>query len=133
MDLDDSEHAPSQARRAVRAALVSWRLPALVEAVTLSVSELVTNARRHGRPPVWVVLRRGEAGVDLDVHDGDHRVVATPPSDVPEESESGRGLRIVQALAGDVSYQQVPGDGKIVRATFDVPAPNPEPAAEPEP
>jgi anti-sigma regulatory factor (Ser/Thr protein kinase) len=116
--LRDDLRAPAQARRAVRDVLLSWRLPELVDAVVLAVSELVTNALRHGRPPVHLVLHRERACVRLDVHDGRPPV---PPSDrrpASDEAESGRGLQIVHALAVDVGCERVPGDGKVVHASF---------------
>lgn len=118
--LDASDRAPGQARRATREVLTGWRLPALVDRVVLVVSELVTNAVRYGRPPVSLELRRVDGGVDVRVHDADP--VGPPAIDgdeAPADAESGRGLGIVSALATDVAYEQVPGDGKVVQASFD--------------
>ena len=116
--LRDDLRAPAQARRAVREVLLSWRLPGLVDTVALAVSELVTNALRHGRPPVHLVLFRERTRVRLDVHDG--RDAVPPPGRGPasEAAESGRGLQIVHSLAVDVRFDSVPGDGKVVQATF---------------
>lgn len=71
VDLDSSAQAPGQARRAVRQALLSWSLPALVDVVVLAASELVTNAVRYGQPPLHLVLHRTAAHVRLDLHDGE--------------------------------------------------------------
>ncbi len=76
--------------------------------VELVVSELVTNALRHGIPPVdlhlsvspryirVVVVDRGKAGITA---------VARLPS--PDE-ESGRGLYIVTQLASDCGFAATP-------------------------
>jgi anti-sigma regulatory factor (Ser/Thr protein kinase) len=85
----------------------------------LAVSELVTNAFRYGRPPVYLVLRRGREGVRVDVHDGEPREPEIGAA-AGQDAESGRGLGIVEALAADVSCDQVSGDGKVVHASFEV-------------
>jgi anti-sigma regulatory factor (Ser/Thr protein kinase) len=118
LDLADDPRAPGQARRAVRETLTGWRLSPLVDSVVLAVSELVTNAIRYGRPPVYLVLRRKRQGVRLDVHDGDPREPDVGPAE--DDAESGRGLGIVQAVADDVSCDQIAGDGKVVHASFEV-------------
>ncbi len=109
--------APAQARRASRQVLVGWRLPGLVDSVLMVVSELVTNAVRHGRPPVWLELRRSPAALRVSVHDDDPTDPGTP-SPSGEDDESGRGLAIVRALAVEVGVEQVPGDGKVMFASF---------------
>ena len=110
--------APSEARRAVRDILLSWRLPGLVDSVVLAVSELVTNAVRHGLPPVHVVLRREPACVRLDVHDARPTEPSASPPHARDDAESGRGLEIVHSLAADVGCDSVPGDGKVLHASF---------------
>ena len=119
LELDSSLRAPAEARRAVRQALVAWRLPSLVDAVVLAVSELVTNAVRHGRPPVALVLRRSRTGeVSVDVHDGSPSEPVAPGVPAGEQAESGRGLQIVDAVSGARTYAQVPDDGKVVHVDF---------------
>lgn len=90
-------------RRRVRAVLSGWNLPAdAAEDVLLVVSELVTNALVHARPPATLRLRRVPAGgrraVRVEVTD---RGPAAPsgPSAVPDPDEHGRGLDIVAALS----------------------------------
>lgn len=116
--LGDDLQAPSQARRAVRQVLVAWRLPGLVDSVVLAVSELVTNALRHGRPPVHLVLHRHRDRVRLEVHDARPTPLPSERLHATSEAESGRGLAIVNALAVDVGCHAVPGDGKVVHACF---------------
>jgi anti-sigma regulatory factor (Ser/Thr protein kinase) len=98
---------------------MEWQLPAIVEAVVLAVSELVTNAVVHGRPPVALTVRRGSDEVRIGVHDNNPQ--APPLSAITAHSRhatSGRGLGIVTVLADSVGCEQVPDDGKIVYASF---------------
>ena len=67
----------------------------------LLVSELVTNAIRHGEPPLELRAAARGAGVRVEVHDGavDPPVLAPQaPADAPLP-ESGRGLYLVASLA----------------------------------
>jgi anti-sigma regulatory factor (Ser/Thr protein kinase) len=124
VSLPPDESAPGQARHAARRALTVWHLPALVDGIVLAVSELVTNAVRYGRPPLWFELSLRPTGVRLSVHDGDPREPARlDGKEPPASAESGRGLRIVNALATDVGCEQVPGDGKVVHASFSLEPP----------
>ncbi|WP_336051982.1 ATP-binding protein [Streptomyces sp. CA2R101] len=111
-----------RAREFVRAALAEWGVGEPADVVLLCVSELATNALRHGAPPgrgfqlyVWPpaggVLR-------LEVHDsgdGWPRVrTGAGPAD-----EGGRGLLLVEALADKWGVgERVPG--KVVWCEFAV-------------
>ncbi|MGZ4478167.1 MAG: SpoIIE family protein phosphatase [Nocardioidaceae bacterium] len=90
--------AVHKARRAASRALRDWALPQwLVDDVTLVVSEMVTNALRHGRPPVSLRLRRARSSLVLEVWDGaaflPRRLRPTP------EDEGGRGVQLMALLA----------------------------------
>ena len=119
VQLSQDQRAAGQARGAAREALVRWRLPHLVDAVVLAVSELVTNAVRHGWPPVSVELQRQEQQVHLHVHDGNPVEPPVPADEVDADAESGRGFGIVAAVADDVAVEQVADDGKVVHVVFD--------------
>ncbi len=80
----------------------------------LLVSELVTNAVRHGRSPITLHVSPNHRGVYVAVSDaGEQRPSA--PATVGHQAESGRGLLIVNALAirwGVTQHEH--SDGKSV-------------------
>ena len=89
--------APARARREARVRLAPWGVgDEVLEAALLVISELVTNAVRHGNAPVSMRLLRDVGTVVIEVADSDRRRprrrAATP------EDESGRGMAIVDAL-----------------------------------
>ena len=63
-------------------------------------------------------MRHLREQVHVEVHDDDPGEPPLRPFFPDGTTESGRGLAIVTAVADDVTYDQVPGDGKIVRASF---------------
>ncbi|GAB3476298.1 ATP-binding protein [Nocardiopsis coralliicola] len=95
--------APAAARSAGAAVLAEWGLRTAGEALDLVLSELVTNAVRHGRPDappgygyanvIRVRLMRRGAQVVCAVHDPSTRPPA--PRDPDLLLESGRGLHLV--------------------------------------
>jgi anti-sigma regulatory factor (Ser/Thr protein kinase) len=87
-----------QAREFTIARLAEWDVPTeLGYDLELIVSELVTNAVRHGRPPVELRLRRAVDRLFVDVHDA----AAAPPRmrHAGPADDSGRGLLIVATLS----------------------------------
>jgi hypothetical protein len=84
--------------------MARWEVPQGLGADTLTiVSELVTNAVRHAGAPAEPYL--GGGGIPLAVR---------PYS---EDSESGRGLRIIDGLTGGCwGYVRTVGTGKLVWA-----------------
>lgn len=106
--------APAAARRHSREVLRRWQLRELIEPTLLVVSELVTNAVRHGRPPVRLRLRGGERDVRVEVQDAYPTLGADAATG--KDAESGRGLEIVKALASSCGIEPVPEDGKVAWA-----------------
>ena len=119
--------APFWARCHTRDVLSKWRmLPETIETAELLVSELVTNAAKFAGPPpsklrnrdlasvgiIDVALRYLLGRVVIEVSDSDPNppVAANPDLD----SESGRGLMLVQALSKEWSYFFPPTGGKTV-------------------
>jgi len=101
--LPDGPEGASFARRAMARAAVLWRLDRdMPETALLLVSELATNAIRHGTPPIRLSLR-----LDRDRQQRDRLRVevtdcspALPELTQPEPDQiGGRGLQIVQLLA----------------------------------
>jgi anti-sigma regulatory factor (Ser/Thr protein kinase) len=121
MSLPNDATAPGEARHAVRATLIRWRLPALVESCVLTVSELVTNAVRYGLPPLSLVMRRRKGAVRIEVNDARPEPMRAMGRIEPDKlAESGRGLGIVREVADDLGSEHIPGDGKKVYASWNV-------------
>ncbi|MER6352303.1 ATP-binding protein [Streptomyces sp. NPDC001634] len=90
------------AREFTRAALIDWEAGSRSDDVLLCVSELATNALLHGVPPgrgFGLRLTLHPDGVlRIEIHDSGPGEVGLP-DDLPPESEHGRGLLLVAALA----------------------------------
>lgn len=100
--------APAEARSLVDACACHRHHSGSVAALTLIVSELVTNAVLHGCPPICLRLRCDEAtGLEAVVGDGDQappRLLAPPP-----DALGGRGMELVDLLS--LSWGSVPTTG----------------------
>ncbi|MFE7181336.1 ATP-binding protein [Streptomyces erythrochromogenes] len=95
-----------QVRARVRATLEAWAIPLDAAGVLLlAVSELVGNVVRHaGAGRMRVAVASGAGWLRLDVADqgaGLPRLPA-PRAEADPESESGRGLLIVQLMAAEL-------------------------------
>jgi len=114
MPLTVGEHSARHIRRIVRSFLREWEMEDLVESAELAVTELIANVVRHvpDRRCTVRVLRQ-PAGVRVEVADGCARL-PTAPTDVPPESESGRGLVLLDAVVDDWGVVPAPGGGKTV-------------------
>jgi anti-sigma regulatory factor (Ser/Thr protein kinase) len=70
------------------------------------VSELVTNAVIHGRPPIVLTVARVRSGVEISVADDQPDwPVLRPPS---REAVAGRGMQVVEALAASWGVRRRP-------------------------
>jgi anti-sigma regulatory factor (Ser/Thr protein kinase) len=96
--LPDGPEGASFARRAMAHAAELWRLDReLTETALLLVSELATNAIRHGTPPVRLSLHLERDRLRVEVTDSSP---ALPELGHPGPDQvGGRGLQIVQQLA----------------------------------
>ena len=111
---------PSQvarARKMVGDALAQWGVGGEdCEVTVLLVSELVTNALLHSRPPFELhAERRGDA-LRVEMSDADPEgwpAIRPTRPDVP----GGRGLRLVESLAHDWGTER---DGRGKRVWFEV-------------
>ncbi|SOD73079.1 anti-sigma regulatory factor (Ser/Thr protein kinase) [Jatrophihabitans sp. GAS493] len=90
--------------------------PGLVEDAELLVSELVTNALRHGRPEILLSVHPDPPGIAVAVGDrGDADAVAPVAADPERPRVGGRGLMIVNAIAARWGVSRnYPPPGKTV-------------------
>ena len=105
--------SPAAARAFVRSELEQQAVPEPpLETAILLTSELVSNALLHARTEVDLLLIMAASGVRVEVHDGSARQ-PRPPSPASLDSTTGRGLLMVEALAGRWGVDGT-GDGKTV-------------------
>lgn len=114
--------ASKTAREFTTQILRGWGLLALAEDATVIVSELVTNAIRHGGrsavvpDPVELILWRQSGQVVCAVTDPG----ADPPVLTQAEplAEAGRGLHVVEALSATWGWTRLSGRRKAVWAAL---------------
>ena len=97
--LPASLNAPSLAREF----LCRWACPDHLTDpgnALLLVSELVTNALIHGRPPIGLALACSGTRTTVRVTDSDQQPIL-PQHPAAVDALSGRGLRLLQVLATD--------------------------------
>jgi anti-sigma regulatory factor (Ser/Thr protein kinase) len=96
--LPDGPEGAGFARRAMAKAAELWLLDReMTETALLLVSELATNAIRHGAPPVRLSLRLHDDRLRVEVTDSSPALPEL--GDPGPEQTGGRGLQIVQQLA----------------------------------
>ncbi|MEU6840496.1 ATP-binding protein [Streptomyces sp. NPDC046716] len=89
--------------------------PDTVDAVLLTVSELVTNTHIHARSTAQLVLTWDGECLHVTVHDNSPQMPRPRESD--EEATGGRGLLLIDALADTWQAHECPR-GKDVTACF---------------
>jgi anti-sigma regulatory factor (Ser/Thr protein kinase) len=100
------------ARRFARAQCAGHTPPTLVEDVELVVSELVTNAMRHGRGQITMHLEVAADRVVVGVQD---QGAGQPSPREPDATDvNGRGLALVAILATEWGVRPAPAGGKVV-------------------
>jgi hypothetical protein len=135
LELGAYRNAAGSARGHARNVLAEWGLGQFTDAVTLLVSEMITNSVAAtekltwdaGLPPVrlWMLGGPGAGGageVLLAVWDAVAVVPEMSAADTADES--GRGLGIVHWLSGrqwDCYLPPAPHGGKVTRALIDHP------------
>ena len=98
--------------------LISWGLDELADDARLVVSELLSNAALHAKPPIQMRLVRISDGVRIEVSDGSREmpllIRASP------DAMTGRGWSLVQALVHKWGADRAPkaGGGKTVWVTM---------------
>ncbi|MEU5625265.1 ATP-binding protein [Streptomyces tendae] len=118
MSFTAGAHSARHVRRIVRSYLCEWDLAELTDAVELGVTELLANVVRHvpDRRCALLLRRRtgGDAsGVRVEVSDGSPRQ-PVPAGPVSDDSECGRGLMLLDAVADKWGVGPGPGGGKTV-------------------
>ncbi|WP_151771265.1 ATP-binding protein [Streptomyces abyssomicinicus] len=120
------------ARRLASQRLDAWGHPYesdLNTTVTLIVAELAANAVTHGLVPgrdfrlcLWLDRSAGLVRVEVTDTRGDRMPLTSPSLPAERDAESGRGLRLVSALAS--RWAVVPrtdgGPGKTLLAEVDI-------------
>ncbi|GAT67401.1 ATP-binding protein [Planomonospora sp. ID91781] len=101
-----------EARSLVRRELPGWGAEDLVDDCVLIVSELVTNAVRHGGAAC--ALRLGGDGAHVYGELFDPGTGAPRMREADMEATGGRGLQIVDALAAEWGVSWPESGGKIV-------------------
>ncbi|MEW2608982.1 ATP-binding protein [Streptomyces sp. NPDC047880] len=133
--------AVREARRFTRITLDQWDMGERFDDVCLVVSELVTNALRHGlpasgacgdrEPPVRLHLMRWTERLVCAVRDPSHdSPVARETDDF--SAESGRGLFLVDSFSDSWGWHPLAGalSGKVVWALFRLPPTGSRPNGE---
>ncbi|MEV6349324.1 ATP-binding protein [Actinoplanes sp. NPDC051851] len=112
LDVPLDRGAPGAARRAVVAVLTGWgfRDADWLDAAAVVVSELVTNAVRHGGGCVALHVEAHDERVVVSVADGSSVV----PRRRPPDEVGGRGIELIEALSAGWSVHNHEG-GKQVR------------------
>jgi anti-sigma regulatory factor (Ser/Thr protein kinase) len=120
VDMPNRDTAPGQARRVVREAFSRWSLTVLIDDAELAVSELVTNAFKHGLPPVTLTLCQSAGRVRVDVSDARPATTTLEWPASLDTDESGRGRRIIEAVSDRSGTDEIAADGKTSYASWDV-------------
>jgi anti-sigma regulatory factor (Ser/Thr protein kinase) len=107
LELPGSIEAAATARGFVAGVLERDPSGVVIDTAVLLVSELVTNAIRHGSPPCALVISMRDDGVQLAVQDADSTIPSLQQPDAL--AENGRGLVLVDALSDDWGIRPVTG------------------------
>ena len=118
MAFSDSAESVAQARRMAGEQLISWGLDELADDARLVVSELLSNAALHAKPPIQMRLARIAGGVRIEVSDGSREMpllIRARP-----DAMTGRGWSLVQALVHKWGADRAPRawGGKTVWVTM---------------
>jgi hypothetical protein len=122
--LEPNPKSVARARELTRERLVSWGLEALVDTTELLVSELVTNALRHGKGDIRLRLLRDRT---LVCEVWDDALVQPRRRRARDTDEGGRGLQLVTLLSSAWGSRRT-HRGKTV--WFELPLPGDESTRE---
>lgn len=110
--LSADHRAPAEARAHVRDTLTAWGLAAAIDDAQILVSELVTNAVRHGSGPVELTLGRADGFIVLAVTDA---AADLPPNprDAADSDPGGRGMFLINAMSARWGWRQEPASKTV--------------------
>jgi serine phosphatase RsbU (regulator of sigma subunit)/anti-sigma regulatory factor (Ser/Thr protein kinase) len=111
--LGDEPDAVPRARRFV-AQLLGDATPHREADAALVVTELVTNAKLYGEPPIRLRVDQQPDRLRIEVHDVGRAMPVQPRPSL--DAMTGRGLALVRAVATDWGVQPGPSGGKTVWA-----------------
>ena len=112
LTLEMDERAPGRARQFLREARCQAHNASVLDEAVLLMSELVTNAMRHGAPPIRTeVSCRATSGMQVRVSDGDP--TAPTARYAGPDDQSGRGVGLVDMLSDAWGVDPTP-NGKTV-------------------
>ena len=114
VQVEHSALGPGQARRAVADCAARLGLDDATDDLLLVVSEMVTNAVRHGAPPVHLEVTVDEEAIVVRVADGSTGLPQARDSD--PDAEGGRGMTLVDLLSTEHGVHAHP-PGKTVWAS----------------
>jgi hypothetical protein len=100
--------------RAIAAADLAGSPDEVVADAQLVLTELVTNARLHGAPPVLVGVTRSGTGARVEVADAGAQPLVVPAHST--DAMTGRGLAMVAAVAHAWGVESFGRGGKLVWA-----------------
>ncbi|MEJ8656992.1 SpoIIE family protein phosphatase [Streptomyces sp. MS1.AVA.4] len=115
--LPSDDTTARRARNLVARQLAEWGLEGLEDSTKLIVSELVTNAVRHGTGSIDLRLTRHQV---LTVEVSDTDACSPRPRNAGTSDENGRGLFLVSQLSRRWGTRPIPGGGKVVWAEADL-------------
>ena len=113
MRLQPTLSAPATARAHVAAACRGVLSPEATEAARLLVSELVTNCVLHAHSMITLAVDCDGSHVAVAVGD-DGEGMPEIRDDVTNQDTGGRGLHLVEALAGEWGIRPRDDGGKVV-------------------
>ncbi|WP_433795373.1 ATP-binding protein [Actinoplanes sp. CA-252034] len=112
LDVPLDRGAPATARRAATAVLAGWgfRNDDWLDAAAVVVSELVTNAVRHGGGCLALHLEAHDERVVVSVADGSSVV----PRRRDPDGDGGRGIALIEALSEGWTVENYRGGKRVL-------------------
>lgn len=113
IDVPATVHGPAAARQVVAAVLPMWDLDYLCADAQLIVSELVTNAYQHAPGSNSFELELVGSSARLRIALADSSAVRPVIAELDETRPTGRGMRIVAALATEWGAEDHHGGKRV--------------------